>query len=120
MWGFLFKWSFLLAFLGGTYFAVARYFEHKGAAPYIAALDADKASIGKLENAIGVQNTAIHKLSDVGAAREKAGQDALGAVVARDKASRVSADRLTASSAAVRSQDAPCVISDTLAGTTGL
>lgn len=37
MWGFLFKLVLVGSIVGGIYYAVSRYFEHKGAAPYIAA-----------------------------------------------------------------------------------
>lgn len=109
-----------LAIIAGAWYALTHYYERKGAAPYVAALTADKGTIAGLETVIGRQNAEIDGLKAAGDASVKAGQDALRTAVGREKASLASIDAMTRSGAVVRAQDAPCIISDALASAKGL
>lgn len=109
-----------LALIGGAYFWVSHHFEAIGEKKSAAALSASNATIAGLESVISQQNTQIDGLKAAGDARVKAGQDALGATVGRQKPSLASIDAMTRSGAVVRAQDAPCVISDSLASAKGL
>lgn len=120
LWKLLFGILGPIAIAGGLWFALSHYYEHKGAAPYIAALAADKTTIATLEGELADQNTRVIGLKAAGDARVKAGQDALRAIVARQRPSLASIDAMTRSGAVVRAQDAPCVISDALASAKGL
>lgn len=77
-------------------------------------------SIASLKEQLADQNRAVQEIAAAGEARRKAAQDAMRTAVEREKVSQATIDRLRASGAVRRSDDAPCVISQTLAGAKGL
>ena len=78
------------------------------------------ASIMSLTKAVDEQNAKVAAMSAAGAAKQKAAADALRAATERERASQVTADALRRSAGLRRAENAPCTVSDALAGARGL
>lgn len=122
--GFVLRWLFKLfglpAIVGlGAWWATHHY-EQIGYQKAAAALAASNQSVITMLAANKAEHAVVEQLLSLAQKRKEAGAKALAVVAGREKAVERASDSLQASAALRRPENAPCVISETLAKTRGL